>query len=1055
PMSRILVIVLALTACATVAPRFPADVQTALAHDDMRRLETERFIIYYPSARRALVDRFLARADRCAATLRDHAMKKNLAKMVIVMPDAPFNNAFVAPDALGYEQVSVIPTYSTLDFTTAFGLPPDPAAIACHELVHYVHFQHTSGFWGTFNKWFGPTYTPQLGYDPWFSEGLATHYEARLAPGLGRPVWPIFTGIYAAAYAGRRISSGELSSFGRSASVGHHYLVGSMFVRFLAERYGERPLWATINSQAGAFFGWFFPGTFKDGFSVSFGDLFDEFERWSQRTFPVRHRPPTQRALGVIGNDARYARGRDGTEAWIAEDVDAPPRLTVRDARGETLLDTAIVEVLPPRTVSIGDPLLTSGLSITPDGNEVWVTAIDLGAVYQVTRLLRWRRGERGLTEVARNLGPGATIDLTGNVYYYCEVDGDRWSLAAYDTKSGTKRKLVDMKPATFIVGAQVSPDGKLLAANVWDGTAFMIWIVDVATGTVARQISGNGTPVFDASFTTDGRVMYLGVVEGRFQVMIDNTRITDAPYAVLGAREAGGTIRFLDREGWNWELAEIALPPAPAPAPPAPPAPGPEPTPAAEQPGAPPPAQAPPAQAPPAQAPPTQAPPAPEQAPAPPPVAAPGAQPPPSAQPPPGAQPQPTWVTASPPPQPTPPPQAGAIPLYPSTPQPLPPAGSVQVNSDEPYSAFDRFFFPQVRSPTLVISGSPPPHLGLVLGGADRLELHRWVLGGYVQPGDDTHPAHYGANAGYMNYMMAPVFVLAQGGFLDWRAETIDEIDPMLTHDEEHRTRDASLSIGGVYRGTLSATIGGVYTDDKVAIDDNTPTRLYVVGPSATLQWYSAENTRYTGPRRALLVGAEAAYYPEPWSTFMGNITDLGGTLGGTLPVPLGRRHTISAFARGRTLIAPGETGLLQVGGDSALGLLWQRTSKTEPLPFNDARFPPNLRFVEPLRGYEDFAITSDNVMLGEIAWKYPLIIDRGVANVWFLPAHYLRQIDLELFAAGAITDGDAKHYDVGAAVTVRLQFLRLPLAVTYQIARRLVDDEALTQFVGIGADL
>src|SRR5688572_27031604 len=232
----------AATACAPIAPRFPADVQTAVAHDDMRKLVSEHFIIYYPAARRTQVDRFLARADGCARTLREHAFIKTSKKYVIIMPDAPFNNAFVAPDALGYEQVSVIPTFSTLDFTTAFGLPPDPAAIACHELVHYVHFQQTSGFWAVFNQWFGPLYTPQLGYDPWFTEGVATHYEARLVPGLGRPVWPIFTGMFAAAYAGKRINSGELSSFGRAAPVGHHYLVGSMFVRFLAERYGERPL---------------------------------------------------------------------------------------------------------------------------------------------------------------------------------------------------------------------------------------------------------------------------------------------------------------------------------------------------------------------------------------------------------------------------------------------------------------------------------------------------------------------------------------------------------------------------------------------------------------------------------------------------------------------------------------------------------------------------------------------------------------------------------------------------------------------------------------------
>jgi hypothetical protein len=41
-----------------------------------------------------------------------------------------------------------------------------------------VHVQQTAGFWGTWNSLFGHLYTPQIGYDPWFFEGLATHYEA-------------------------------------------------------------------------------------------------------------------------------------------------------------------------------------------------------------------------------------------------------------------------------------------------------------------------------------------------------------------------------------------------------------------------------------------------------------------------------------------------------------------------------------------------------------------------------------------------------------------------------------------------------------------------------------------------------------------------------------------------------------------------------------------------------------------------------------------------------------------------------------------------------------
>ena len=56
---------------------------------------------------------------------------------------------------------------------------------------------------------------------------------------------------------------------------------------------------------------------------------------------------------------------------------------------------------------------------------------------------------------------------------------------------------------------------------------------------------------------------------------------------------------------------------------------------------------------------------------------------------------------------------------------------------------------------------------------------------------------------------------------------------------------------------------------------------------------------------------------------------------------------------------------------------------------------------------------------------------------------------------ATAAIVDANDRHYAVGGALTLRIQFLRVPLAMTYQLARRLSDDLALTQFVGLGADL
>jgi hypothetical protein len=986
----------ALAGCGGVQQRFPDDVQAALVHDDMRRLETELLIVYYPPRRRAEVDRFLVHAGRCATALRDAALIHTGPwhdKMVIAMPDVAFNNAFVMAEALGHEAVSVIPTVSTLDFTTEFGLVPDPGFIACHELTHYVHLEQITGFWKTIDLLFGHLYSPQLGYDPWFLEGLATHYEAKLVPGMGRPTWPIFTGMFAAGYAGQRVTGGDLSEQGRLAPVGHHYLVGSMFVRFLAERSGERPLWVAIADTASALTGWFFPGSFKAGFGTSFGTLLDEFEGWHQRTFPARARPAGQRALAALGNDARYARGRDGTEAWVANDVDAPSRLVVRGPDGAVLAELGLIDVVPPRTLVQAEPLLVSGLSVTADGREVWLTVIDLATTNQVPRLLRWRRGESKLTEVSHALGPGATIDPAGAIYYYCDVDGDRWSLAAWDIQRQARRTLVDMVPGTYVLGAQISPDGARLVANVWDGHAFVVWLLDAATGARLSELHGTGAPIWDASFTDDGRVIYLGVVGGRFQVIVDGQPITDAPYAVLNARDAHGTIRMLNREGWGWTLDEVAVPAAAA-----------------------------------ASAAPDDA----SVAPAP---AAPAAA---------------AAVEAG-PPAPATTPSAAAPPASPAgTAAPAAP-------SDEPYSAWDHFFVPQLHSPTVVVVSNGQPHYGAVLAGGDRLGLQQWSVAGYVQPrGSITSTLHWGADAAYLNTMLAPWRILATAGFVDW----VDPVTPagsQVEVAEDRRTRDAALSIARTWRGSLTTTVSGIYTDDRDRPPGEPEVRRRLAGPSLSLDWLSAETTVYTGLRRGLIADASVAYYPHALSSFAGDIYDTRGELGAIVPLPLGRRHVMFAELRGRALVAHDDTRLLQLGGDSGLAELWSgRSVSAEPPAFDSARFPPNLRFVEALRGYEDYAITTDRAAIADVWWRYPVIVDRGSAATFgFLPASFVRELDVELFAAGAIDRRTDLHAAVGGALSLRFSLLRFPLLVSYQLARRLRDDDALTQLLGLAFEL
>jgi len=956
---RILALGVSLAACAGVQPRFPEDVQTALAHVPMRRLETDHFIIYYPEPRRAEVDRFLARATRCTEVLHEHALLHDgewRDKQVIVMPDVAFNNAFVLPELVGYEDVALIPVYSTLDFSTEFGLPPDPGLIACHELTHYTHFQQVAGFWRAFDRVFGHIYTPQIGYDPWFLEGLATHYESALSPGVGRPRWPIFNGMFAAAYAGRHVDGGQLNSLNRLSHLGHHYLVGTQFMRFFTETYGERAAWAAIANNAHALTGFFIAGTFEAATGVPFDRLLEQFDAWCKRVYPVRTPPAAQHRLAVLGNDARYARGLDGTEAWVADDVDLPPRLTIRDATGRTLDEVSLVGVLPPRELVQADPLLVSGLSITADGRQVWLTVIDQGATFQIPRLLRWRRGGK-LEEVATNLGPGGAIDPSGRVYYYAWVDGDRWSLAAWDVDGEHAPRMIhEMEPGTYVLTAQVSPDGAHVAASVWNGRAFVVWVIETATGRLEREVGGDPQhPLYDPSFTSDGHLMWLDEVDARFQIFVEGVQVGDAPYAALAAREAHHTIRFMDREGWNWELAEVPLPDS--------------------------------------------------------------------------------YGTSF------------EIPESGRSPKP---EARGPISSDSAFSALDHLFFPQERAPFVFFPSSGAAMYGLVLGGGDRLGLQRWSLAGYTENG-----THFGGDAAYLNTMLSPISILGDASFADW-TDTVELEPSNRTTSEQRRTRDFILAADHVYRDTLTSSLAAVYTDDYTQVTGFASQREHVGGPQVAAGWVSGETTRYTGARKQLLVSGEAAYYPRELSTFAGDIADVGGSIGAVLPLPFGRRHTLSLDIRGRALLAHDDTGLLQVGGATALATLYAGSSVSQAPPtFDTARFPPNLRFVEPLRGYEDYAITTDRAALADADWRYPLIIDRGIADtLGFAPASFVRELDLDLFGAGAVDRAGDLHAAVGGALALRLALLRVPLYLTYQLARRLYDDRALTQLVGIALD-
>jgi hypothetical protein len=550
--------------------RFPPDVATALREQSMRRLETDSLRIYYPTSRRDDALRIAERVEGCAALLRAQAKIHNSyadQKMTIVVPDVAFNNAFVAPSAFGSEPVSVIPTSNTLDFASELGVPPDPSYVGCHEIVHYVHVLQASGLWGWVNRVFGDTLTPQVGLDLWFLEGLATYYESRLQPGTGRMAWPGWRGVFHAGYANKRLRGGDLSAFQRPYHWGHHYLAGSHFVEFLAQRYGEDKLWKIIQIQGDSIF---FPFgvalRWKAATGKTLPTLIGEFADAVEKHFPPRAKPGDQRKIRSAGSAARYAVAPTGREALLVADADTPARLRVFD-NGKLLRERELVEVLPPRTLVTAHPILSSGLSFTGDGKLLYFVSIDSGSNGQEERLLRYDVDQDRLEVVVPRLkGAGGSVSADGKTFYYGYADGDRRHLAALDLTTKAARIIREAEPRNYFDHARPSPDGQRIASSVFDGTRFTIQILHAKSGRTEVVLPFAGA-VHDPSWIDDERLLLLAEHKGRFQVHVYElssgqlARVSDAPYLANQPRAFGDKIRFLDRSGWDWSIDEISLP--------------------------------------------------------------------------------------------------------------------------------------------------------------------------------------------------------------------------------------------------------------------------------------------------------------------------------------------------------------------------------------------------------------------------------------------------------------------------------------------------------------
>ena len=558
----------------------------------MRRLETEHLVLFYPAEAREETLRVAARYEACLGKLRAaaHIHGGNVdEKARIVLPPTPINNAYIAPAAGGVEAFGVVPTVNTGEVFEVLGIPPDPSFIGCHELTHWVQSHQNAGLPKLVNDVFGSIYTPQIGLDSWFWEGLAVYYETKLQGGVGRLGSPYWHGLFAAGVAGKKPNGGWMHELRREEPYGANYMTGSHFVDYLARTYGEERLWTLVANQGDSIL-------FPLGVNPRFGNVYprdlsgliDDFARETAVRYPVKPRPRGQTAVRDLESYARTTCEPHGREAEVLSGTDTPARLVVRGADGAPIFEENLTDVLPGRRILEASAQMVSGLSFTQDGKYLYFTIVDQGEIAQVSKLARVDLAAQHIEIVYPDLGGvGGSISPDGRTYYFSRAHGDRFELAAFEVETKTPHYLDDLGPRTYPTAPRVSPDGKRLAATVFDGQSFRIMLFDAKDGRRLGALPGRQgettevgveeqAPVIaprkteawelDPSWQDDSHLLYAAESEGRMQIFrADLTagttaRMTAAPYLATNPCASRGHVRFMNRIGWSWTLDEMSL---------------------------------------------------------------------------------------------------------------------------------------------------------------------------------------------------------------------------------------------------------------------------------------------------------------------------------------------------------------------------------------------------------------------------------------------------------------------------------------------------------------
>ncbi|MBM7117333.1 hypothetical protein [Archangium primigenium] len=362
-----------------------------------------------------------------------------------------------------------------------------------------------------------------------------------------------------------------------------------------------------------------------------------------------------------------------------------------------------------------------------------------------------------------------------------------------------------------------------------------------------------------------------------------------------------------------------------------------------------------------------------------------------------------------------------------------------LDILSDAPYSPLERFFLPELRAPyiyALPDAANPERAViygGLALAGQDRLGFHQYAL--LVEA--NTALRDPSLSFTYGTALTAP-----------WRLQ----LSAARLRDVGRRDLQASASLSRTFWTTPVSVRLLALRRDWFGASRYPGLRTSLVGPEASVSFSAGESSSYGGTQRALSLSLSGGVYPLAFAQAR-PFAEVRGELAAVVPgLPGLTRDNLLLSLVGHALPnAP--AGLFQVGGvpAGAYSLRWrQGPEDSRSLP---PALQPGVSFVEPLRGYEDFALEARHVLIASARYRYRVIFDYGWSSFfWLGPSFFISHLELEAFGAWARTDWRADHRAAGGAVFLRTNFGQaVPVSLFYQYARRFDDGLGHLHLLGI----